>query len=476
MPDNQLLRLTGGVDTSSYPKWGDVTKPAPPPDQMKSASDALGVVGKLQELSQQQHQIGMQRLQASSQIFGALAALPNPTMADVQRASVALAQVGVPQDVIRGGLGEVSSFGGDPAKIKAWAYGHVTRNMTVEQNMQAAYGMPGLTDLGGVKVDTMTRTGPQGGVRRGGGTPMPNTITPQDRMSTVEVTLPDGSKRLIPRGQIFDETGRVPGAAVPGQGQIAAPLPPIGRRSAPGATPTAPQTVPGVGINGLPSGNAPAETADQAASTQAFLDARNDLQPSRDRVTTMRLALDTVRGTNVGLGTASRQKMLNYINSLPNGWGKVLVPDGADLSNYEVARKYLAATQASAAGANRSDAALAISAAANPNTDMTKGALTETAITNIGRERMKQAQIIDHLNSGRSPAEFSNRLAREWDRVGDPNAYALPAMTPQERAEHFAKLKGPEKARFLASIRKGIETGVLTRDDLVGAVPAAGAK
>ncbi len=191
---------------------------------------------------------------------------------------------------------------------------------------------------------------------------------------------------------------------------------------------------------------------------------------SPQRVFQLTRALDAVRNTQTGRGTQTRQEMLGYLDALPGGLGKMFPGiDPASLTNYDLAGKYMNAIAMSAPGAARSDAGLATAASANASTNgMTQQAAIDVLTNGIGQERLKQAQVQAFNASGQDPGTFS-KWATQWGQGVDPRAFALGAMTPQERASLYGGLKGPAKAAFLTSVKKGLSARILSATDLQGA-------
>lgn len=463
MPDGN--RLMTAVDTSIYAQ----------PAQQNALAQIAGIAGAARQVTaaqSDQFDLARRHLGAMNDAFSSI--VTDPTPDNLQRRAADLAAVGVPQEAIDRGLAEFNAYGGDPAAIKRIAARHLSEVSTIQQRMeQAGMGAPSLVDNGKEKFGVVARSGLNPGISVAGGPALPNKLTPQDRVRTQDsVDTSTGAPSKTPLGELYDDKGnlrRIPvyrgGAGSGGAG------PASDGASAPGGSSTAPASpqAAAAASGSFSTGLSPSRAADIDASAKEFTSARDDLTPGQDRIFGLQQAIGALRGTNTGLGTDGRQKLANYINALPGGVGKQLVPDSSALSDYDLANKYLTAYQMNRPGAGRSDAALRTSSASSPNTSMTKPAAIETALNLLGQEQMRQAQVKDYIARGGDPGQFANVRSQEYGQSNDPKAFALGSMTPDERAKYASSLNGAAKARFLGGVRLGLKTGVLNRDDLTGA-------
>ncbi len=239
--------------------------------------------------------------------------------------------------------------------------------------------------------------------------------------------------------------------------------------------PPAPAPAPaGVGAGGvLTTSLSPGQQASITAGANNYGALSSDVSSPggvQQRTVQLRTALNALRGTNTGLGTAGRQQLVGYLSSLPGGLGKYLPgvdPDSA--TDYDIATKYLNAYALNTPGAARSDAGLSTAQSANANTSgMMKQAAVDVTLQNIGMENGKRALLNAFDASGSDPGTFG-KFAAQWSQNTDPRAFALPDMLPAERAKLVSGLQGPSKAAFLGTVRKGLQSGVLTPADLQGA-------
>lgn len=476
---NRLLKAgSGGADASIYSGYGE-------------QPNALAIMGGMQQLQNsrtqnqiQQFDLANRQLGAIQNQLGALASKQDLTFDDVIGLGARMSASGLmPREAVSQELQNLSRYQNDPEGLRKALGVHISAIGDAQLKLQTAYGSSSRLDMGGHNVGI--RTFPTGGTSfdTGDAGRVPYTLNPGQKTQTQDYVDPGtGAGRKSPIGELYDERGNFVGTGgIPvNRGGPRGPAPVSGgggAPSAPGSAPSPANAGPAAAspavtsqAGSLPTSLGPAAARDIETSANEFTTMRNDLAPSRDRVFGLVSALDAVRGTNVGPGTSGRQKLLSAVNALPGGIGKGLVPDGSNLSDYDVAKKYLAQVRTARPGAGRSDASLAAAGEGSPNVEsMSKEALVKVATTMVGQERMRQAQTIDFINRKGDPGQFSNHAAQEYSKSNDPEAFALGAMTPPERAAYVRGLKGEAKTRFMNGVRLGLATGVLSRDDLVGA-------
>ncbi len=160
-------------------------------------------------------------------------------------------------DTAKAGLAQLMQTGGDPNNIRAWGTDHLNQNATHQQLMDQAYGQPGTINIGGSTVPVLTRTGANAGTTVGGGAPIPNTLSPDQKTNQVKYVDPsNGAGKSAPVGTLFDDQGNPrpagysvsPFGTVARGGQPPAPAGP-GGGAPPAATP--------ISFGGPQSGAAP---------------------------------------------------------------------------------------------------------------------------------------------------------------------------------------------------------------------------
>jgi hypothetical protein len=409
---------------------------------------------------------------------------------------------------------EVSSWPGDGVSAdarKKWVQSHYVRQLGHEQQIDLMLGRPTPYNVGNQTL--VKNVSPLSGVRDAPGGAMTNYMPPASAAQPVDGP-PDanGAPTRMPAGAFAERTGMAPagtysqpqaGSYLPATVQNnGSPPPPMsdGSRTAqmpqpqpapqpvnrlpmqPAATggqpgmpmarpPMQPQPAPQASPNTMTTGLAPGVSKSMEDSASAYSTLKNDVgspQGSASRIYALRSAMSALDGTQTGLGTEGRQRIASYLSALPGGVGKWLPGvDPQSISDYDLARKFLTAYSMNAPGANRSDAGLTTASNANASVTISPEAAKEVVRSNIGLERMRQAQVADFESSGRPPGQFSSASA-EWNRKVDPKAFAVDMMSPADRQKYISGLSTDAQKRFLDSVRIGIKTGVIDRSALAG--------
>jgi hypothetical protein len=295
------------------------------------------------------------------------------------------------------------------------------------------------------------------------GAPIPNTLTPGEKVARVPSVGPDGQPLSVPIGAINDAQGNplpAAGAQPPTTPTRNAPRAVVRSPLAAPAVPASPQ--PALPPGAMATGLAPGEADRMQKSTQSYQDLANDVgSPTGvpQRIYMLQQAANALKGTNTGLGTEARQKIQSYIAALPGGIGK-WAGDPGELKDYDLANKFLTAYQLNQPGAVRSDAGLATSGAANPNVHMNPDAAREVVASNIGLERMKQAQIAAFKASGQNPSTFTD-WSDGFQKNIDPRAFSLDMMPAADRRKLLSGLKGDALKKFRDSVRTAVATKTL---------------
>ena len=144
-------------------------------------SNAQGV----QQLTQQQLELGKQRLGALNDIVSSVMADPSPANASARITDGIRQQVIRPEDGARElqAIQQMAAGQQDPTqpndKIKQYAFQHGQQISTIAQRMESAYGTPSVENTGNALTPVIKRTGPQGGVAPAGGAPIPMQPTPE---------------------------------------------------------------------------------------------------------------------------------------------------------------------------------------------------------------------------------------------------------------------------------------------------------
>lgn len=196
------------AEAGAYSSYPTVTnRLLPPPDPMQSLGQVVGVAQGIQGLSQQQFDLAHKQLGATNQIFGAIATDPRPET--VNAAAASLRNLGVPANVIATELGNVAGFINDPQKLKQWAFDHISRNMSVQEQLQGSgMGAPSLVNTGAQLAPTTIRSGLTPGVAPAQGGAIPLTMGPGEASAPVAgPPTATGAPTVISKGSFAERTG-----------------------------------------------------------------------------------------------------------------------------------------------------------------------------------------------------------------------------------------------------------------------------
>lgn len=161
----------------------------------------------------------------------------------------------------------------------------------------------------------------------------------------------------------------------------------------------------------------------------------------------------------MGPGTEGRQKFESYLYSLM----PELVPASMQnkIKNYAELEKYLVNnTQQRAQNLGpHTNEGLATNITGSPNVHINDLAGVDLIKAQLAVRKMEQAQIMQ-ASKGGGPT-YTKQKATAAAQL-DPRAFMIEHMEPQEIAKLQKTLKGPERARFNASLRAGIDSGAIT--------------
>jgi hypothetical protein len=202
----------------------------------------------------------------------------------------------------------------------------------------------------------------------------------------------------------------------------------------------------------------PAGSTESANAMQADLiragNYSNDIFP-------LKRALDIAKSLGpggMGPGTEGRQKFESYVYSLM----PQLVPKEMQdkIKNYAELEKYLVnntQNRAQNLGPHTNEG-LATAVTGSPNVHINDLAGVDLIKAQLALRKMEHAQTMQAAKAG--PVNYTNEKPRISAQL-DPRAFHIENMEPAEIARLQKTLKGPERARFNASLRAGIDSGVI---------------
>jgi hypothetical protein len=382
----------------------------------QTIDNARGAIG----LTQQQFELGKQRLGALNDIVSSVMADPT------QDNATARITDGIRQGVIRPDDGarelqQITALGGDPNKIRQYAFQHGQQIATLQQRMESAYGNPSLVGTGNALTPVLTRTGPQGGVTAAGGAPnapIPMQPTPEFQQSPASIQKPDGTTIQT------NIAGR--NAAIAGQGGgIAGPSPMLE-----GGIKTYQQDL--------------ADSSSKMQGVQPLLNALpliQQLGPTGSGPTSE--AFNKAKSTLITLG--------------------VIGPDTKDVDAFQEAKKYLNQYVSRSALAGRSDMGQLQQQVSSPNLETSNKATIELTKNAIAADRMAAATPLAYKSNDLSG--YGQHKA-SYTQQQDLRAYKIDLMDPKDRyallQDMLKKKDTAEGKKFFQSLQNAHDAKVLT--------------
>jgi hypothetical protein len=416
-----------------YVSYPTVTnKLMPPPDPMQAMGQTVGVANGITGLQRQQFDLAHQQLNATNQIFGAIATDPRPET--VANGAAALRNLGVPANMIATELGNVSGFVNDPQKLKQWAFDHISRNMSVQEQMQAG-GMaaPSLVSNGQEQVPTNTQSGLQPAITRAAGAPIPILQSRSELASPATVQAPNGQTVQVTQRQrqaIVGDPAQM-GSTAPAQPKMA----------------------------GLPTA-APGNEQGIAALSGDLNAASGKIAGTRDLQKAIQLA-DQLGPNATGPSADAEARVKEFL--VTRG---VIKPNDTNVVPRQELAKYLARYAANSPNAARSDAAQAATYASSPNITQSLPAISELAKNAIASDRMDAAlpNAFPKDGSGADYLRHKSTFMQQQDQA----AYRFDFLPPQQQQAEYAKQRSAytngtpaEKAaagKFLKSLQTAHST------------------
>lgn len=190
----------------------------------------------------------------------------------------------------------------------------------------------------------------------------------------------------------------------------------------------------------FPTGLSPSETAAQshtgAGAGDALAQARSRSLNYKQEVFPLEQAipaLEKLGKTGTGPGTEE----LNHVKSFLQSAG---IPglDADKITKFDEAKKYLTdfVNQNGNSGTNDK---LAAAFAGNPSVNISNAAATDVAKSALALRRMKQAQLTEFEQSGKTDDQYP-KFASQWNASHDPRAYGFDMMSVKQRRDILASL------------------------------------
>jgi hypothetical protein len=424
----------------------------------KMATEALG---------QQNTQVGIagERLQQAFKVssfmnsgLGALLQNPNTTHNDVAKFLTVANQSGaMPDRQYFTALRELQ--GVPPEQLRQYLQMHQQQGLQTMQQLEAQVGDTRTVDTGG---KTIFYRAPAAG-----GPPVvtgdaAHDLSPGERIRPHELPTPGGGTTVKTGSQIATESGQ--GDLIPGGGRSGGV--PSMRTGTGGGAGTTAGTSGTSGTGSLASGPSITEKEQIKASTDAYNTALQSSHGYLDRITPLERAEEALRTAKTGEGSGVIHSLASRLQTLsPDILNRMVNPrTPEEIAAFDEARKYLTRGSLSQPGATRSDAGEAAAKASSPSTEISPQAARMLVQAQIGWEKMKQAQILDHMernpDQSKAATVYNTEMAKNatnWD----PRAFVADRQLPEERGKLLDSMKPTEKRRYLQSVQKAQKYGLI---------------
>jgi hypothetical protein len=441
------------------------------------------------QLNQAQLAQTQARLAPYKAAMGTLISDPNPTTAKIYNVLNAVSGAGTPTDAIAGDIA-ASMPVADPAQAGNPAY-QAQYKQSLHSWLQNQWGSglsgeaqanvfrPTLAPIntgGGITLQDVNPTTNPGGA----GTVLTNTLSPEAAVGGQHFTTPGGTPYFETNSQLAQQTGNgnlvaggaggggaAPGASIFGTGRLPG-------RGAPYSGPTAGSPAPAIGGSavppgtlqtGLPPGQAAGADVAAAGSANDLHSLYSSVATSGARLYQLNTALSSLQAlgtTGTGPGTAERNNIASYLQSIPLLGSIMPGVNPTKIANFDEATKYLtayASNQASNMGAG-TDAKLATALSGNASTHISNLAATNVVKATIGLERMQQAQAQAFQQSGLPAAQY-DQWSTNWNKTTDARAYAFDLMSPQQRGTMLKGMSPGQQTNFFNQVWSASQNGFI---------------
>jgi hypothetical protein len=428
---------------------------AQPNALLDTAQQAMGV--RNAQLANAQGHLDLVKNQVGYLVdgFSALASKPDLSPQDfVDFGQRALQEGIISPDIYKAELANVQAAGTDPQALRGLATNYGLRALDAGQRFSAQYGSPSVIDTGNALVPVTSS--PLTGVNQMGA-PIQKTLSPSELSGEATVGVNSLNQPII--STKYNQLRTLGANPLTGQPESA----PVNALTA--ASPQAGSAVATNGAQGIATAPAPgAAEAQTAVAKESGDQYAGDLrQAANFQQATLPLqkaipALETLGTTGTGPGTDQINQIKSFAQSM--GLGTLAGIDPDQIKSFDEAKKYLTqyVNQTGNTGTNDK---LAAAFAGNPSLEISNAAATDVAKTALSLARLQNAQVRLFGQSGQPESQYS-QYAKSFNADQDPRAYGLDLMGPAQRAALISSLKGPEKAKFVSSLRNAMSLGLVT--------------
>lgn len=302
-----------------------------------------------------------------------------------------------------------------------------TSALPTHEAIQQTFGSPTIVDDG-----RTIHTGTQASGMDGGAfTPaagMQKHVSPEFNYTPVTITGPDGTPRIVPRGQVVGSEKPTVPPEVMGSGRYPNTQPPSGGNS------SGPQQ--GGYVVGPPAGQVQAQQATAEASAKSANALMDAAAHRNDRLAMLGNMASDLTGFSSGPGYERLRKAAAFFD---NWTGAGLMSSQIESAQgFNKWAQQLANAQAQALGA--SDARLGAAEHANPNSGLQEGTNRMMIHQLMGNEEAINAKAQAWQASG-LPASQYQQWNQKFSQNFDPRAFQLLKMTPEEQQTMFKGMK-----------------------------------
>lgn len=457
-----------------------------------------------------------QQLELAHKKLGALYDVASTIMADpsaqnaTSRLQDAVSTGVITPEMAQQGLGELAQLGGDPAKIKQWAFDHAQLAASYQQRIEAAgMGAPSYVSNGAQQVPVVARSGLNPSINPAGGPSIQMQQSPSelaaprtyvDSLGVEHQTTQRGYQQAVgdPTG-LGPQGGRnalspftappaaqgaTPGRVIArpvGQRGLSSPTiagPAYTSRTAGGATQGSNADGVAVAANGQPTTanpnapNVPQGSVPGIAGPSPMLapgrdDYRADLNNSSAKMQGVQPLLSALPliaqlgDTGSGPGTKGFQQAKSALVS-----AGIIPADATDVAVRDEATKYLNQYVTRSGIAQRSDMGTLVSQQASPNLETSNAATLALTRNAIAQDRMDAARPLAY---GSDDLSGYSKFKGGWTQSQDSKAYQLDIMPAADRAALVQQMQAKAKSsnpadraaglRFFSSLKNAMLVG-----------------
>lgn len=302
-----------------------------------------------------------------------------------------------------------------------------TTTLPGHEQISQTFGTPTNVDDGNNILSGTQASGMDGGAFTPAGSLQKQT-SPEFNYAPVTITGPDGTPRIVPRGQVVGSAKPTVPPEVMGSGRYPNTQPPSAENS--------PSPQQGGYVVGPPAGQVQAQQATAEASAKAANALMDAAAHRNDRLSMLGNMASDLTGFSSGPGYERLRKAAAFFD---NWTGAGLMSSQIESAQgFNKWAQQLANAQAQALGA--SDARLGAAEHANPNSGLQEGTNRMMIHQLMGNEEAINAKAQAWQASG-LPASQYQQWNLKFSQNFDPRAFQLLKMTPEEQQTMFKGMK-----------------------------------